>query len=84
MTFAFLPSMTATHELVVPRSIPMSLSHGPHILLVAAGWSGPDGAPDEPPSVQILAICDGVPSYRREGWACKDRHATLAHEKPDV
>ena len=26
MTLGFLPSMTATHELVVPRSIPMTLA----------------------------------------------------------
>ena len=28
---------------------PNDLSHGPHILLFAAGWLGPDGAPDPNP-----------------------------------
>jgi len=35
---------------------PNDLSHGPHILLFAAGWLGPDGAPNRTPNDQILAI----------------------------
>ena len=35
---------------------PNDLSHGPHILLFAAGWLGPDGAPIQTPNDQILAI----------------------------
>src|SRR4029077_3957785 len=35
---------------------PNDLSHGPHILLAAAGWLGPEGAPNRTPKVQILAI----------------------------
>src|ERR1700733_8349591 len=35
---------------------PNDLSHGPHILLFAAGWLGPDGAPIQTPNYQMLAI----------------------------
>src|SRR5262245_39728955 len=45
MTFAFLPSMTATHELVVPRSIPITLAI--HRLL-SADRSGPNFRPPQP------------------------------------
>jgi hypothetical protein len=37
MTLGFLPSMTATHELVVPRSMPMILAMGLSFSLLAAG-----------------------------------------------
>src|SRR5213082_2982034 len=42
ITFGVLPSITATHELVVPRSIPMTL---PMLVFLsaAAGRPGPDG-----------------------------------------
>src|SRR5262245_5126617 len=42
MTFGVLPSITATHELVVPRSIPMTLPMS-GFLLSAAGRPGPFG-----------------------------------------
>jgi hypothetical protein len=50
-----LPSMTATHELVVPRSIPMTF---PMILSsflrqVGRALTAPEA---EPPGVQILAM----------------------------
>src|SRR6185369_2719789 len=32
---------------------PNDLSHGPHILLFAAGWLGPDGAPIQTPKRSI-------------------------------
>ena len=35
---------------------PNDLSHGPHTLLFAAGWLGPDGAPNQTPKYQMLAI----------------------------
>src|SRR4051794_9376596 len=44
MTFGVLPSITATHELVVPRSIPMTLPIVV-ILSAAAGRPGPDWHP---------------------------------------
>src|SRR6266481_5437024 len=53
MTLGVLPSITATHEFVVPRSIPMTF---PMVLipfyLFAAGWPGPDGAPIQTPNDQ--------------------------------
>src|SRR5881396_2650294 len=56
MTLAFLPSITATHEFVVPRSIPMTF---PMVLisflLQQVGWAL-DGAPNRTPNDQILAI----------------------------
>src|SRR5207244_3309568 len=45
MTFAFLPSMTATHELVVPRSIPITFAI--HRLL-SADRPGPYLGPRNP------------------------------------
>ena len=35
---------------------PNDLSHGSHFLLAAAGWLGPEGAPNRTPKVQMLAI----------------------------
>src|SRR5688572_32961813 len=42
MTLGFLPSMTATHELVVPRSIPMTFAIA-NILLFRRGGRTRDG-----------------------------------------
>jgi hypothetical protein len=39
MTFGVLPSMTATQELVVPRSIPMTL---PMVFSFSSGSAGPE------------------------------------------
>src|SRR5438552_845836 len=73
MTFAVLPSMTATHELVVPRSIPMTF---PMVLisffLRQVGWALTAHL-TEPPTFKYSRYCDGEPSYRRGGRACKDR-----------
>src|SRR5271155_2088952 len=43
MTFGVLPSITATQEFVVPRSIPMTLPMV-QILSLVAGRAGPEGA----------------------------------------
>src|SRR5262249_6948216 len=48
ITFGVLPSITATHELVVPRSIPMTLPMS-RFLLSAAGRPGPFGTRTESP-----------------------------------
>src|SRR6202000_3248450 len=65
MTLAFLPSITATHEFVVPRSIPMTF---PMVLLSLflrqVGWALTAHRTD-PPDVQILAILRRGASYRR-------------------
>src|SRR6185503_7561713 len=42
MTFGVLPSITATHELVVPRSMPITLAIV-YILLAAGRLMGPHG-----------------------------------------
>src|SRR5271155_1386548 len=56
MTFAVLPSITATHEFVVPRSIPMTF---PMVLisffLRQVGWAL-TAHQSKPPSDQMLAI----------------------------
>jgi hypothetical protein len=44
MTFGVLPSMTATQEFVVPRSIPMTLAMV-LILSFSAGRAGPKRRP---------------------------------------
>src|SRR5438876_9802854 len=80
MTFDVLPSITATHEFVVPRSIPMTF---PMVLisffLRQVGWAL-TAHQSKPPYDQMLAILRRCASYRRGGRACKDRSATLAHE----
>src|SRR5438270_6421771 len=43
MTFGAAPSITATQELVVPRSMPMTLPIGFLSFLATAGRPGPDG-----------------------------------------
>src|SRR5262252_7442358 len=83
MTFGFLPSMTATHELVVPRSIPMTF---PMVLMsfslqqVGRALTAPRS---KTPLDQILAILRRYASYRRRQSACKDRAATLPKERTE-
>src|SRR6201999_401474 len=57
---------------------PNDLSHGPHILLFAAGRLGPDGALNRTPNDQILAILRRCASYRRGCMARKDRYPPSA------
>src|SRR3954464_7304328 len=40
ITFGCLPSIMATHELVVPRSMPMILLMGPVLTPLAGGFGG--------------------------------------------
>src|SRR5467141_4593991 len=84
MTFAFLPSITATHEFVVPRSIPMTF---PMVLisffLRQVGWAL-TAHQSKPPTDQMLAILRRCASYRRGGGPCKDRGATLAPENSNL
>src|SRR5436305_1617488 len=84
MTFGVLPSITATQEFVVPRSIPMTF---PMVLisffLRQVGWAL-TAHQSKPPNDQLLAILRRSASYRRGGGPCKDRGATLAHEIPDL
>src|SRR5215467_1623858 len=47
ITLGAEPSITATHELVVPRSIPMTLPMGFLSFLATAGRPGPNGARTE-------------------------------------
>src|SRR2546430_3598143 len=61
MTFDVLPSITATHEFVVPRSIPMTF---PMVLislfLRQVGWALT--APDpRPPKIKYSRYCDDEP-----------------------
>src|SRR5438445_8492192 len=75
MTFGVLPSMTATHELVVPRSIPMTLPI--FVLSSAAGPAGPvaprehhaalhaDKPPAEPLTLRPAANLRRPGTYRR-------------------
>src|SRR6202008_4113867 len=61
MTLAFLPSITATHEFVVPRSIPMTFPMVP----ISFRWQQvgrAQMAPDpEPPQIKYSRYCDGEP-----------------------
>src|SRR6266516_4787908 len=84
MTFAVLPSITATHEFVVARSIPMTF---PMVLisffLRQVGWAL-TAHQSKPPNDQMLAILRQCASYRRGGGARKDRDSTLVHENPSL
>src|SRR3984885_13631332 len=61
MTFGVLPSITATHEFVVPRSIPMTF---PMVLisffLRQVGWALTAHL-TEPPTINYSRYCDGEP-----------------------
>src|SRR3984893_14589146 len=61
MTFAVLPSITATHEFVVPRSIPMTF---PMVLipffLRQVGWAL-TAHQTKPPDIKCSRTCDGEP-----------------------
>src|SRR5436190_23185652 len=82
MTFGVLPSITATHELVVPRSMPMTLpmvsyplccgrSAGPRWHPGGGFHDGP-WSPLRPPEYTLSAAPGGVPgSYRRAALGCK-------------
>ena len=58
MTFAALPSITATHEFVVPRSIPMTFAMVLIPFSIAAGWLGPGG-------VDLTIRCPPKPRARK-------------------
>src|SRR6201997_244034 len=66
ITFEFLPSITATHELVVPRSIPMTF---PMVLIsfrlrqVGRAQRHPE---PKPPQIKYSRYCDGEPHIG--GW----------------
>ncbi len=72
ITFGVLPSITATHEFVVPEVDTNDLSHGPLILVLRqVGWALT--APrTEPLDSSLLRDMRRPPSYRR-GAARKDR-----------
>src|ERR1700678_2805743 len=67
MTFAVLPSITATHELVVPRSIPMTF---PMVLtslfLRQVGWAL-TAHQSKPPTIKYSRYCDGEPHIGQGG-----------------
>src|SRR3954452_16603970 len=60
MTFAVLPSITATHEFVVPRSIPMTFPMVLSFFLRQVGWALA-AHQSKPPKIKMLANCDGEP-----------------------
>src|SRR5580765_8476891 len=66
MTFAVVPSITATHEFVVPRSIPMTF---PMVLisflLRQVGWAL-KAHRTEPPKFKCSRYCDDEPHIG--GW----------------
>src|SRR6201995_5617601 len=71
MTLAFLPSITATHEFVVPRSIPMTF---PMVLisffLRQVGWALTAHL-TEPPTITYSRYCDGEPYIGGGAWAAR-------------
>src|ERR1700709_2608474 len=73
MTFAVLPSITATHEFVVPRSIPMTF---PMVLisffLRQVGWALTAHQP-KPPKLKSSRYCDGEPHIGWGGRAARRR-----------
>src|ERR1700756_4968569 len=80
MTFGVLPSITATQELVVPRSMPMTL---PIVLILsfAAGRPSPITAPHPTPKKCTHHRCSRrLGSYRRAPFARKDLTALLSYD----
>src|SRR5262249_16677675 len=86
ITFGVLPSMTATHELVVPRSMPMTL---PMVLPLKLRQAAPPpcrpnanvrGASRDPrsspPDTRFVAFLRLNGSYRRARGGCK----SVSHE----
>src|SRR5580658_880532 len=74
MTFGVEPSITATHELVVPRSIPMTLAMVVKSSLLRQVGQAPEAPNIQPPyhspsARWTQAITLG--SYRRATLACK-------------
>src|SRR5438034_8604563 len=80
ITLDDLPSITATHELVVPRSIPMTfpmVRYPSFCGRLDGPWRRAD---PKPPSDQMLAILRWYASYRRVASACKDWAVHLTKE----
>src|SRR5664279_5410579 len=81
MTFAVLPSITATHELVVPRSIPMTF---PMVLisffLRQVGWAL-TAHQSKPPTIKYSRYCDGEP-HIGEGAGLQGPGRNLSQRKP--
>src|SRR6201996_4099518 len=81
MTFGVVPSITATHELVVPRSIPMTLAMVVKSSLLRQVGQAPKAPKIQPPlSLSIspgdprrlpLAHIGGPHRPARQDWACK-------------
>src|SRR5262249_14863845 len=81
ITFGVLPSMTATHELVVPRSMPMTLPMVRPLNLRQAGRAARRPSrecqrlirrpPVQPPGYAIRRIFAAYGSYRRGVGGCK-------------
>src|SRR5581483_7610626 len=74
MTFGVLPSMTATHELVVPRSIPMTLAMVLYSSLLRQVGQAPK-APKSNPLIHSQSAREprriAIGSYRRATLGCK-------------
>src|SRR5215213_6883312 len=96
MTFGVLPSITATQEFVVPRSMPMTLpmTFSSH---VSAGRPGPFGAWTETVRGAIRASLFADPqqsfapliaarhgSYRRAQIRCKTAHSRILQWRQDA
>src|SRR5256885_159422 len=61
ITLGSPPSMTATHELVVPRSMPMTLPiHAPAFVNERAATPGPGSRPDVAPESWVPALLAGL------------------------
>src|SRR4029079_14828726 len=99
MTFGDLPSITATQELVVPRSIPMTLPMcSPLFLAGRPGLLAPAQVPrlirrapsPDPLTTRFAAIFRRLSSYRRGFFGCKAQadfgegeNAELRAHQPD-
>src|SRR5690606_35145370 len=61
MTFGVLPSITATHELVVPRSIPMTFPMVLISLLLRQSGQALTAPSSRPPDINYSRYSDGEP-----------------------
>src|SRR6185312_4193688 len=61
MTFGVLPSITATHEFVVPRSIPMTFPMVLISFLLRQPGQALTAPSPRPPDIKYARYCDGEP-----------------------
>ena len=71
ITFAVLPSITATHELVVPRSIPMTFPMVLISFLLRQAGPALTAPRTQPPTIKYSRYCDDEPHIGGGSWPAR-------------